>query len=543
MKWPEREPPAELAARYRASGSWDDRTLGQLLDGYLRAEPDLEFRIWSKTRPYRGTYRDVHDLSRRVAGGLRARGVGPGDVVAFQMPNWVEAAATFWGLSLLGAVIVPIVHFYGPHEVSFILRESGARLHLSADRFGSADFLATLDAALPDAPDVQDVIVAGDDPGRHTPFADLLDADPVDEPAALDPASPAFIAYTSGTTASPKGVVHSHRSAGAEVRDKIDFRVLPAGDPPNLVGAPISHAIGMLGALLAPLAWREPVHVTDVWDPPAVLAAMKEAHLASGSGSPYFLASLLDCPEFTDEHLKLIRHVAIGGAPVPAAFAERVTKLGISIVRGYGSTEHPSTTSSLHEDPLEKRLYTDGRVQPGIEIRVVDDDGRELAVGEWGEIQSRGPDLCTGYTDPALTADAFTSDGWYATGDIGFLDEDAYLSVTDRKKDIIIRGGEKVSAVEVEELLHRIDGVAEVVVVPAPDARLGEHGCAYFRMLEGHDTPDLEKLRAHLDEAGLARQKWPEEVRAVDDFPRTPSGKIKKYELRNQLREGATDHQ
>jgi len=538
VTWPARVTPPELAARYRQHGHWDDRTLGQLLDGYLRAEPALSFRIWSDTRPYRGTYRSVHEMSSRVAAGLQARGVKPGDVVAFQMPNWVEAAATFWGLSLLGAVIVPIVHFYGPKEVAFILRESGARVHLSADRFGHSNYLDALDAVLPATPGVEDVYVAGDTAGSHTPFSVLLAADPLPAPIAVDPASPAFIAYTSGTTASPKGVVHSHRSAGAEVRDKIDFRVLPAGDPPNLVGAPISHAIGMLGALLAPLAWREPVHVTDVWDPPKILSAMLEAHLASGSGSPFFLGSLLDCPDFTDEHLKLIRHVAIGGAPVSAAFAERVTNLGISIVRGYGSTEHPSTTSTLHEvDSLEARLYSDGRAQPGIEVRIADEDGRVLAPGEWGEIQSRGPDLCTGYTDPALTADAFDSDGWYSTGDIGYLDGDGYLHVTDRKKDIIIRGGEKVSAAEVEELLARIEGVAELAVVPAPDARLGEHGCAFFRMQTGHDAPDLEAMRAHLDKAGLARQKWPEEVRTVDDFPRTPSGKIKKFELRNQLRD------
>jgi acyl-coenzyme A synthetase/AMP-(fatty) acid ligase len=194
VRWPDRTTPPELADRYRRNGHWDDQTLGRLLDGYLRAEPELEFRIWSDTRPYRGTYREVHELSRRVAGGLQAGGVKPGDVVAFQMPNWVEAAATFWGLSLLGAVIVPIVHFYGPHEVGFILRESGARLHLSADRFGHANYLDALDAVLPDTPDVEAVIVAGDDEGRHTPFSTLLDADPLDEPIVVDPASPAFIA-------------------------------------------------------------------------------------------------------------------------------------------------------------------------------------------------------------------------------------------------------------------------------------------------------------------------------------------------------------
>jgi acyl-CoA synthetase (AMP-forming)/AMP-acid ligase II len=229
----------------------------------------------------------------------------------------------------------------------------------------------------------------------------------------------------------------------------------------------------------------------------------------------------------------------MGGAPVPAAVIERASALGISIVRGYGSTEHPSTTSSLHDDDAEQRLRTDGVAQPGVDLRVVDDDGRVLPSREPGEIQSRGPDLCTGYTDPVLTKAAFDDDGWYSTGDIGTLDEHGRLRVTDRKKDIIIRGGEKVSAVEVEDLLLRIPGVAEATVVPAPDRRLGEHGCAFVRLHPEHDALDLATVRAHLERAGLARQKWPEELRVVHDFPRTPSGKIKKYALRDRLRDEA----
>jgi len=529
---PDRKVPVELARRYVRDDYWNDQTLGGLLDGYLRAAPDLTFRVWSTTHPYTGTYREVHELSRRVAAGLRARGIGPGDAVAFQMPNWVEAAVTFWGLSLIGAVIVPIVHFYGAHEIAFILRESGARVHLTVDRFGHSDYLAALDEVRPEAPELEEVFVVGPRPREHSSFASLVEADPIDAPIDVDPSSAAFIAYTSGTTANPKGVVHSHRSAVAEVRAKIHYRVLPAGDPPNLVGAPVSHAIGMLGGLLAPLCWRAPVHITDVWDPPAILKAMLDGHLTAGSGSPFFLASLLDCPDFTDEHLALIRHVAMGGAPIPSALADRATELGISIVRGYGSTEHPSTTSSLHGDPEDQRLRSDGVAQPGVDLRIVDDDGRELAPGESGEIQSRGPDLCTGYTDPALTKAAFDDDGWYSTGDVGTLDEQGFLHVTDRKKDIIIRGGEKVSAVEVEGLVLRLPGVAEAAVVPAPDARLGEHGCVFIRPLAGHDAPDLQMLCAHLEACGLARQKWPEELHVVEDFPRTASGKIKKYELR-----------
>ena len=172
-------------------------------------------------------------------------------------------------------------------------------------------------------------------------------------------------------------------------------------------------------------------------------------------------------------------------------------------------------------------------------MRLVDDDGRDVALGEPGEIWSRGPDCFVGYTDPALTAAAFAPGGWYMTGDVGVLDADGYLAITDRKKDIIIRGGENVSAAEVEEILVRMPDVAEVAVVAAPDARLGEIGCAHFRMLRGARVPDLDTLRAALGSAGLARQKWPELIREVQEFPRTPSGKIQKFVLRQRLREEA----
>jgi acyl-CoA synthetase (AMP-forming)/AMP-acid ligase II len=221
---------------------------------------------------------------------------------------------------------------------------------------------------------------------------------------------------------------------------------------------------------------------------------------------------------------------------VPAAVTERATNLGISIVRSFGSTEHPSITGNRHEAPLEKRLYTDGRPLPGVELRLVDDDGRDVEVGEPGEILSRGPDCFVGYTDPDATRAAVDADGWYSTGDIGVLDADGYLAITDRKKDIIIRGGENVSAAEVEELLARLPGVAECAVVAAPDARLGEHACAFLRLAPAAPETALTDVRAHLERAGLARQKWPEELHVVDDFPRTASGKVQKFVLRQQLR-------
>jgi acyl-CoA synthetase (AMP-forming)/AMP-acid ligase II len=294
----------------------------------------------------------------------------------------------------------------------------------------------------------------------------------------------------------------------------------------------------MLGGLLCPLVNGRPLYLIDGWDPPTVLDAMVEEQISAGSGSTYFFTSLLDCPGFGPEHIELMRFIGLGGSPIPNAVADRADKLGISLVRSYGSTEHPSVTGSAHADPREKRIHTDGCPLDWVEVRIVDESGHDLEVGLPGEILSRGPDRFAGYTDPALTDAAVDADGWFRTGDVGVLDADGYLTITDRVKDIIIRGGENVSAAEVEQLLARMPGVAEVAVVAAPDERLGEHGCAFFRMQPGHSAPDLEAVRAHLRSAGLARQKWPEELRATDELPRTASGKVQKFVLREQLRAG-----
>jgi acyl-CoA synthetase (AMP-forming)/AMP-acid ligase II len=527
-------PPA-LSRGYVRDGYWTDETLGEVLAGALERNRRHPFHVRSDVRPYVGTFADVHAMARHVAGWLRAHGVGPGDVVAFQLPNWAEAAAVFYGVTFLGAIVVPIPHFYGQREVGFILRQSGSRVFVTPDRFGQRDYLAGLDETERGLPDLEWVVVVGEVPSGATSFKALLDGDPLDAPVRVDPMAPALVAYTSGTTAEPKGVIHVHRTIVFEVRQL--GSVQSARPLPLLVGAPVGHGIGMLSGLLLPVyPLGQPVHLIDVWDPPAVLASMCRDRVTAGSGSTYFLTSLLDHPDFTDEHRSLMPFIGLGGAPVPRMVAERADAMGISLVRSYGSTEHPSTTGSRHEAPRDKRLYTDGRPLPGVELRLADEAGDETGVGEPGEILSRGPDCFMGYTDPVLTERAFDADGWYATEDVGVKDAEGYLTITDRKKDIIIRGGENVSAAEVEELLMRMPGVAEVAVVAAPDPRLGEHACAFFRLRAGADAPDLSSVRDNLQQAGLAKQKWPEDVRVVQDFPRTPSGKIKKTVLRERLR-------
>ena len=262
--------------------------------------------------------------------------------------------------------------------------------------------------------------------------------------------------------------------------------MFPLGGPQQITGSPVGHFIGMVNAFLVPLLRERPVNLLDVWNPAEVLRLMLAEDLGVSGGATFFLTSLLDHPDFTDEHLAHMPFAGLGGSSVPVAVTQRATDLGIKVFRSYGSTEHPSITGCVLDDPEVKRLTTDGHPLPGVEVRL----------DELGEISSRGPDLFVGYTDPALTAAVFDDGGWYRTGDVGVLDGDGYLTITDRVSDIIIRGGENISAQEVEELLLTMDAVAEVSVVAAPDPRLGEHAAAILTVARWSHRADAPRRPA-----------------------------------------------
>src|SRR5271156_6485369 len=370
--------PVELVTRYEEAGWWTRETLGQVLAGGLHAAPDAEFRVYSAVRPWSGTFHDVEHVARRLAAGLRARGVGAGDVVAFQLPNWMEAAATFWASAFLGAVLVPIVHFYGRKELAHILASAKPRVFITAEEFGRMTYQPDLCSDIPVVGRV----------GRD--FDELLADEPMAGTIPADPAGPALIAFTSGTTSAPKGVVHSHRSLVFEAR-QLSGQIRSIGDS-QLIATPVGHFIGMLGALLIPVLNGRSVYLIDDWDPAEVLALMDRDGLTLGGGPPYFVTSLLDHPDCTPAHRAQIKSLGLGGSTVPAAVTRRLSDLGIIVFRSYGSSEHPSITGSTLDAPEDKRVLTDGNPMPGGEIRLAAD----------GEILSRGPDLCLGYTDDAL---------------------------------------------------------------------------------------------------------------------------------------------
>jgi acyl-CoA synthetase (AMP-forming)/AMP-acid ligase II len=529
-----RKIPDELTKRYVAEGWWTQETLGDLVAGGLAAHPDTTFQVHSAVRPFAGTFGDVEHQARRLAAGLKSRGVQAGDAVAIQLPNWAEAAVAFWAATFLGAVVVPIVHFYGRKELAHILATTKPKVLITATEFGRLQFQPDLCADVP----IVGLVGAdvGAPPARRAggrsreahvfSLDELLADEPMAGTVATDPAAPALIAFTSGTTSNPKGVIHSHQTLGFETRQLLEN--YPPDRGRQLTATPVGHFIGMLGAFLIPVLEGAPIDLCDVWDPGKVLELIESDGLSIGGGPPYFVTSVLDHPNCTPEHVRHFTTVGLGGSTVPAAVTRRLADLGMFVFRSYGSTEHPSITGSRRTAPEDKRLFTDGDARPGVEIRL----------GPDGEIYSRGPDLCLGYTDDELTARVFDDDGWYSTGDVGVLDDDGYLTITDRKADVIIRGGENISALEVEEVLLGMPSVAEAAVVAAADDRLGERAAAVLRVREGNDMPSLDDVRAHFRAAGVAIQKWPEELHQIpvgEDFPRTASGKVQKFVLRERI--------
>ncbi|WP_264073804.1 AMP-binding protein, partial [Mycolicibacter minnesotensis] len=261
-----------------------------------------------------------------------SRGVGAGDVVAIQLPNWMEAAAAFWASTFLGAVVVPIVHFYGRKELAHIMATARPKVFITTAEFGRMTFQADLCA------DVPIVALVGET------YDDLLAEEPMAGTVAADPASPALIAFTSGTTSNPKGVIHSHQTLAFETRQLLEN--YPPDRGRQLTATPVGHFIGMLGAFLIPVLEGAPIDLCDVWDPGRVLQLIERDGLSIGGGPPYFVTSVLDHPDCTPEHIRHFTTVGLGGSTVPAAVTRRLADLGMFVFRSYGSTEHPSITGS-----------------------------------------------------------------------------------------------------------------------------------------------------------------------------------------------------
>ncbi len=519
-----------LADRYRSAGLWRGETLWQAFAATAARAPE---RIAVVDGPVRTTFGALGAAVERLAGGLARRGVGSGDVVAFQLPNWIETLVVLLAASRLGAVGNPVLPIHRRRELGFILAESGARLLFIPGRHRDCDHRELVAELQPTLPALEHVVVVRDAPTPGTIAWTEVTGDP--PPPAADADAIALLIYTSGTTAEPKGVLHSHETLLAEARSLGPVHGL-TGDDVVLMPSPLTHISGIAHACLVPAAFGTTAVLMDRWDPDAGLALIAAERVSYMVGAPTFLRDLAQHPRLSDHDVSSLRLFSCGGADVdPTLVREAAERLGCVAKRVYGSTEFPTVTTTGPDDPPARRFDSEGRPIGANEIRIVDEDGAPLATGREGEILARGPECFLGYRNPALDAEAFTADGWFRTGDLGTVDAAGYLRITGRRKDIIIRKGENISAHELEDLIAAHPAVAEVAVVGIPDAAAGEIACAAVRVRPGHPPPTLGDLAAHLTAQGLSRRKLPERLEVVEDFPRTGSGKILKRSVRERL--------
>jgi acyl-coenzyme A synthetase/AMP-(fatty) acid ligase len=531
-------------ALWREQGWYQRITMGQALTAGLAANPADRLVFCSQAKLTELTLAQLALGGQRVAGALRHLGLRRGDVLVSQLPQWPEGLELWYAATLLGLVYVPVIHIYGPAELAHIVRDSGARAAVLPWAWRGIDYPGRIESLLADERLEHLIVVGSSAPAGCLRWADMIGAAlerAVTQPdPAISPADPCLLLYTSGTTSSPKGVVHSSESLVAEFAQSAPVLARAPGSV-TLDVSPAGHMASLIGVTRPLLAHNNLTLFMESWDPRLAASLINEYRVTSSGGPPYFLSTLLDLADATADSLSSLQEFALGGSAVPEEVALRAEHRGITTYRLYGSTEQPTISCGHPGDDISRRISTDGRLLPGASVRIVDESGRDVPAGAEGEIVSMGPDLMLGYTDFAASERAFDADGYFLTGDIGTLSADSVLKVTGRKKDIIIRGGENLSALEIEEILLRHPAVREAAAVAVPDPVFVERVAAVVSLKPGV-TLDLDDVRKHFTSVGVAKQKTPEQLVVVADLPHSATGKVMKQELRrllqNQLEAG-----
>ncbi len=502
------------------------RTLGDLLRHAAREDPGADaFRY----RGERLTYGDWDALADRLAAGLWARGVRPGDVIALLLPSTPFYLVAYLAAARLGAVTTGINVRYRRTEIAHVVARATPRLLLGVGRWFDTDFRAMVAGAECvwfDADALRS--------GTAAVVAAVAGAAAAAPAVAVEPDAPAAIVFTSGTTGAPKGAWYAHENLLALA--EIEARRHPgrAGAPPLHLAAGLSFAhVGTMARIAVQIGTRGAALLHDTFDPAAVLETVERERLTHLGAIPTQAIMLLDHPARRHRDLSSLRAILLGGAPSSSDLIRRVQdELGVQVHVRYSSTEVGIATASLPDDPPERLATTVGKPTAGVELRITDDGGRPLPPGEVGGVEVRSPATMRGYwRDPDATAAAMTADGWIRTGDLGILDGDGYLHLRGRSSEMFIRGGFNVHPGEIEDLLATHPKVARAAVLGVPDATFGEVGWAFVVPRDPSDPPSLAELRA-LVGAELASFKRPDGLTVLPELPVTAMFKVDKQALR-----------
>lgn len=524
------------AAAFYAAGSWTGVTLADL--ALLRHEEDGDdIAVIDGER--RMTFGQIVGQAGRLAAALAARGLVPGDVISFQLPNWYESVVINLAAGLGGFVCNPIVPIYRAAEVGFILQDAGAKAIFVPDRFRSTDYLEMLGTLRPELSELKHVFVVRSSSEKHESFDALCcENNALPRQAQRSANSVKLLLYTSGTTGKPKGVLHTHNTLRAEIDAVAKFWSVTSFDR-IFMPSPVTHITGYLYALELPFATGAATVLMEQWNAEEAVRLIDKHGATLTIGATPFLVELSSAARKLRSGLSTLRLFACGGAPVAAELIleAAATLPGCTVARIFGCSEAPTISLGIRKsDDRVKGATTDGKIVNN-EVRIVDaNSGVTLGGKAEGEIVVRGPEVMVGYTDASATRDAFDAAGFFHTGDLGFVDKDGFITVSGRKKDLIIRGGENISPKEIEDALMLHPEILGAAVVAVPHRRLGETAMAYV-VAAGSLRPSKEEILHHLDSCGLARQKFPELVEYVDQLPLTASGKVLKHILRARAAE------
>ena len=484
------------------------------------------------------TYGSIAAEARRLATGLRKLGLVAGDVISFQLPNWRESVVLDIAASALGLIVNPVIPIYRDRELRFILADCSARLIFIPEQFRSAEFPSMIDALRPALPQLEYVVTvrAEQDHEGMLRYERLVDNEPIDlaELPEVDPNSIKCILYTSGTTGTPKAVLHSHNTLARVIQNSLDHWEMDHSDI-MLMPSPVTHITGYGSGMVLPFVTPVKSALMSRWDADAAVAFIDEIGATASVGATPFLVELVAAAKRNGTKLPSMRLFACGGAAVPHQVINSACDEleNCCAFRVYGSTETPVITQGFVDaSQRELAATTDGMVY-GYDVKILDENGIEVGSEVDGEIAARGAGMMLGYADSAQNRDAHDDQGYFYTGDIGRRTNDNAILITDRKKDIIIRGGENISAKEVEDVLHDHPGIHEAAVVAMPHERLGEGVCAF---VVADNEVNVDAVTGFADKAQLAKQKIPQRIEFVSNLPRTASGKVRKDVLRRQIR-------
>ena len=520
-----------------SDASWS--TICELVDDAARRFPDLEALVDGDVR---WTFPELRDRIRASARALMASGIDPGDRVAVWAPNIWEWVVAGLGVHLAGGVLVPVNTRFKGREADFILQKSGARILFTVTDFLDTDYVALLRAADGGSDLDEIVVLRGAVPEGTTGFAQFLDragqvseADGDARAASVSGDDLCHIMFTSGTTGLPKGAMLIHSAICRGFQTWCEVIGLRAGDR-YLIVNPYFHAFGLNSGILACLMTGAANIPHAVFDVPSVMARVPEERITMLPGPPAIYQTILNHPDLDSFDMSTLRLAVTGAAAIPVEMILQMrARLGFeTIVTGYGLTEGSGiATMCRHDDDPETIANTSGRAIPDVEVQIVDDDGNELPRGEPGEIVVRGYNVMLGYLDdPEQTAETIDADGWLHTGDIGVMDEQGNIDITDRKKDMFIVGGFNAYPAEIENIMLAHPQIGQVAVIGVPDDRLGEVAVATVVPAPGADLAETDVIAWCRDQ--MANYKVPRRVRFTDALPLNASGKVLKYVLREQ---------